>query len=52
MALITRRTAPDEKYRAALPALIQRVSELKRDGVALGGQFAAPQADPWRVVTV
>jgi NAD(P)H dehydrogenase (quinone) len=48
MALITRRTAPDENYRAALPVLIQRVSELKRDGVVMGSQFAAPQADPWR----
>ena len=48
MASITRRAAPDKNYRASLPALIQQVSELKRDGVVMGNHLGAPQADPWR----
>jgi hypothetical protein len=48
MASITRRVKPDGTYKASLPTLIQRVSELKRVGVVLGSHLGAPQADPWR----
>lgn len=50
--MITHRKKPDEDYRASLPALIQQISELKRDGVALGSHFGTPQADPWRGVLI
>jgi NAD(P)H dehydrogenase (quinone) len=48
MALMTRRRKPDETYMASLPAVIQRISELKRAGLVLGSHLGASQADPWR----
>jgi NAD(P)H dehydrogenase (quinone) len=48
MALITHRAKTDENYRASTPALIQRVSELKRSGVVLGSYMGSLQTDPWR----
>lgn len=48
MAMITHRAPPDENYRASIPDVIQRVAELKRDGVVVSGHQGSLQADPWR----
>jgi len=48
MALITHRAPPDENYRASIPAVIQRVAELKRDGVVVSSYLGSLEADPWR----
>jgi NAD(P)H dehydrogenase (quinone) len=48
MALITHRAKTDENYRASIPAVIQRISELKRSGVVLSSYLGSPQTDSWR----